>query len=72
MTTNKPEFPVAADQVTSDDPRPQRARQEQPTGHYRDDAALPFYDRHPEWRPRHLSRRLARRLARRRAIRERL
>ena len=68
MTTNKPEFLIAADQITSDDPKAQRARQEQPARHYRDDAALPFYDRHPEWRPR----RMSRRLARRRAIRERL
>jgi hypothetical protein len=52
MTTNKPEFPLAADQITSDDPKPQRARQEQPTRHYRDDAALPYYERHPEWKPR--------------------
>jgi hypothetical protein len=64
MTRNKqPEFPLAADQITADDPKPQRARQEQPSRHYRDDAALPFYDRHPEWRGRHLSRRLARRRA---------
>jgi hypothetical protein len=65
-TTKQPEFPIAADQLMSDDPKPQRARQEQPARHYRDDAALPFYDRHPEWRPR----RLSRRLVRRRAIRE--
>jgi hypothetical protein len=52
MTTNKPEFPVAPDQITSDDPKPQRARQEQPPRHYRDDAALSYYERHPEHKPR--------------------
>jgi hypothetical protein len=52
MITNKPEFPVAADQITSDDLKPQRARQEQPTRHYRDDAALPYLERHPEHKPR--------------------
>jgi hypothetical protein len=52
MTTTKPEFPIAADQITSDDPKAQRARQEQPSRHYRDDAALPYYERHPEHKPR--------------------
>jgi hypothetical protein len=65
--TKSPKYPIApAD--PDDAPNAQRARQEQPARHYRDDAALPFYERHPEWRPR----RLSRRLARRRAIRERL
>jgi hypothetical protein len=52
MTANKPEFPIAADQITADDPKPQRARQELPAYNYRADAALPFYQRHPEWAPR--------------------
>jgi len=55
-----PKYPVAA--ATLDDmPKPQRAQQEQPTRHYRDDAALPFYERHPEWRPKPLSSRRRRR-----------
>jgi hypothetical protein len=70
MTINKPEFPVAAHQITPDDPKPQRARQEQPSRHYRDDAALPFYERHPEWKPRPWRRGQLRRRARR--IREAL
>jgi len=50
MTTNKPEFPIAADQVTPDDPKPQRARQEQPNRHYRDDACLPYEERFPQFK----------------------
>jgi hypothetical protein len=49
MTTNKPEFPIAADQVT-DDPKPQRARQEQAPRHYRDDACLPYEERFPQFK----------------------
>jgi hypothetical protein len=49
MTTNKPEFPIAADQVT-DDPKPQRARQEEARHHYRDDACLPYEERFPQFK----------------------
>jgi hypothetical protein len=70
MTTNKAEFPVAAVQVTPDDPKPQRARQELPVYDYARDRALSFYERHPEWKPRPWRRGQLRRRAR--TIRERL
>lgn len=70
MITNKPEFLIRSDQITSDDPKPARARQELPTYDYRADAALPYYERHPEHRPRAWRRGQLRRRAR--TIRERL
>jgi hypothetical protein len=51
MTTNKPEFPIAADQIAPDDPKPQRARQEVAPIDPNKLPALPFYSRHPEWKP---------------------
>jgi hypothetical protein len=57
-------FPIAADHVTPDDPKQGAPHQEQPDRHYRDDAALPYYDRHPEHRPRPWRRGQLRRRAR--------
>jgi hypothetical protein len=61
VTTNKPEFPVAADQLTPDDPKPRRAAQEVAPVDPNKLPALPFYDRHPEWRPKPMSNRRRRR-----------
>jgi hypothetical protein len=61
MTTNKPEFLIRSDQITSDDPKPQRARQEVAPVDPNKLPTLPYYERHPEWRPRPMSRRQTRR-----------
>ena len=47
--TKSPKYPVApadADEL----PNSQRARQEQPTRHYRDDAVLPYEERFPQFK----------------------
>jgi hypothetical protein len=57
----RPDYPIPI--PDSDDARskPQRAAQEVAPYNYRADATLPYYERHPEHRPRPISSRLRRR-----------
>lgn len=56
-----PKYPIPIPEPSAETQSVKRAAQEVAPYDYRRDACLPFYERHPEWKPRPISRREARR-----------